>query len=65
MLIAIGFYLLIGLLSSIEIGFGSWLGYVLFTIFWCPIMILGLCALGLEAYEDFKYKRKGDKDAKS
>jgi len=65
MLVAVLFYLLIGLLSSIEIGFDSWLGYILFALLWCPLMILGLFALGMETYEDFKYKRKGDKNEKS
>lgn len=65
MLIAIAFYLFVGLLSAIEVGFDSWLGYILFTLLWCPIMLMGLCVLALEAYENFNYKRKGDKNAKS
>ena len=65
MLAAIGFYLLIGLLTSFEIGFSDWRGYVLYTIFWCPVMIGGLFFLSLEVINYFKNKGKGDDDAKS
>ena len=65
MLIGILFYFLLGISIALDIGFKSLKSNVLFIIFWCPLMIMGLALVIYELIENLIRKVKGDKNEKS
>ncbi|QQO38710.1 hypothetical protein PP657_gp112 [Bacillus phage BCPST] len=65
MLTGILFYFLLGIAIALDIGFKSLKAYILFIIFWCPLMIMGLALVIYELIENFIRKVKGDKNEKS
>lgn len=65
MLVGIVFYFILGIAIALDIGFKSLKSYVLFAIFWCPLMVMGIALVIYELIESLIRKVKGDKNEKS